>query len=219
MPKRYISFPLIFLIFGAILITLISGYSISEYVKTKNKLDSEAMKASVNNKKIEESKLFFNKPDTAPSETLVKVYKDKRTLELYCDQKLIGRFKIALGKEPFKDKEKQGDNRTPVGTYYICSKSKETRYTYFLGISYPSIKDAQSGLDKGIIDQNAYNRIKKAIDQNHQPPWNTPLGGAIGIHGGGTKDNWTSGSIAVSDEDINILKQYTPLKTPVEIYE
>lgn len=224
MSKKYKFFPLMFLIFGVVLITLISGSSIRKHIKTMGKSDEQSGKLSVeaskeDKSKSEDSKIFFNKPEIKPSNTLVKVYKDKRILELYGDEKLIGRFKIGLGRDPWLDKEKEGDNRTPEGTYYICTKTSETKYTYYMGLSYPSIKDAQKGLDKGLINQDTYNRIKKAIDAKQQPPWNTTLGGAVGIHGGGNKDNWTYGCIAMSNEDINILKQYTPFKTPVEIYK
>lgn len=222
MSKKYKSFPIIFLIFGLVLIALISGYSIRKHIKTMDKLDQQSGKVSAEASKedrSEDSKIFFNKPDVMPSDSLIKIYKDKRILELYGDKKLIGRFKIGLGRDPWSDKEKEGDNRTPEGTYYICTKTSETKYTYFMGLSYPSTKDAQKGLEKGIINQDTYNRIKKAIDSKQQPPWNTPLGGAVGIHGGGNKDNWTYGCIAVSNEDINILKLYTPFKTPVEIYK
>lgn len=216
--KRYKLFPAVFLIFGVVLIALISGYSIRNHIKTMDKSDEQSSKVSVEASR-EDSKIFFNKPAAMPSQTLIKVYKEKRILELYGDEKLIGRFKIGLGRNPQSAKEKEGDNRTPEGTYYICTKTSGTKYTYFMGLSYPSIKDAQGGLEKGIINQDTYNRIKKAIDSKQQPPWNTALGGAIGIHGGGNKNNWTYGCIAVSNEDINILKLYTPFKTPVEIYK
>ena len=224
MSKKYKSFPLMFLIFGVVLITLISGSSIRKHIKTMGKSNQESGKVSFeaskeDKSKNEDTKIFFSKPEIKPSQTLVKVYKDKRILELYGDEKLIGRFKIGLGRDPWSDKEKEGDNRTPEGTYYICTKTSETKYTYYMGLSYPNIKDAQRGLEKGIINQDTYNRIKKAIDAKQQPPWNTTLGGAVGIHGGGNKDNWTYGCIAMSNEDINILKQYTPFKTPVEIYK
>lgn len=216
--KRYKAIPIIFLIFGAVLITLISGYSIRKHIKTMSNSNQQSGKASVEASK-EDSKIFFNKPQVMPAQALIKVYKEKRILELYGDEKLLGRFQITLGRDPGAAKEKEGDARTPEGTYYICSKTSETKYTYFMGLSYPNIEDAQKGLEKGIINQNTYNRIKKAIDSKQQPPWNTMLGGAIGIHGGGNKDNWTYGCIAMSNEDINILKVYTPFKTTVEIYK
>ena len=146
------------------------------------------------------------------------IYKDERELELIVDSNCIGLFKIGLSSEPSGTKDKEGDKRTPEGEYYICTRNERSRYTFFLGISYPNINDAQRNLDLGKIDQKTYNTIKSAIENKKQPPWNTPLGGEIGIHGGGCDSDWTLGCIAVSDEDIQLIKQYAPFKTPVKIY-
>lgn len=222
MKNKHKTFPFIFLIFGIVLISVISGLSIRKYVKSSSSIKEKSQQASVEGDKEKvknNSEIFFNKPKDMPSQNLIKVYKEKRILELYGDEKLIGRFKIGLGRDPWKDKEKEGDNRTPEGSYYICSRTGETKYTYFMGLSYPNIKDAQRGLEKGLIDKNVYNRIKQAIDGKKQPPWNTPLGGAVGIHGGGNKYDWTYGCIALTNEDINIVKQYAPIGTLVEIYK
>lgn len=229
MKKKRKGFPLMFFVFGIAIIFIIAGSAIRKHInlskqtllQNNKSLNSENKKSvntpSDNNK--ERSKIFFNKPQAIPSQALIKVYKDERILELYGDEELIGRFRIGLGRSPWEDKEKEGDNRTPVGKYYICSRNSATKYTYFMGLSYPSVKDAEKGIEKGLINKDTYNRIKSAVESGQQPPWNTPLGGAVGIHGGGNKYDWTYGCIAMTNEDINILKQYTPLKTPVEIYK
>ncbi len=226
MKNKYKFFPLAFLIFGIFLIVLISGSSIRKYIKedVKTKSDKNPKQVSVgkNVKDVKENKedtIFFNKPEAVPEKVSIKVYKKRRILELYDNNKIIGRFKIGLGRAPEGDKEKEGDNKTPEGTYYMCYRNGNSKYTYFIGISYPNVKDAKRGLDQGIINQTTYNRIKRAIEAKQQPPWNTPLGGAVGLHGGGTKYDWTYGCMALSDEDINILKQYAPNKTPIEIYK
>lgn len=225
MRNKYKMFPLVFLLFGLILISAIAGSSIRKHVKNSGNNNATSKNVSINKTlSIEkegkkEEKIFFNKPEKAPSKTSIKVYKKRRIMELYGDGELIGRFKIGLGRSPEGDKEKEGDNRTPEGSYYICYKNSQTKYSYFIGISYPNIKDAENGLNRGVINQATYNKIKKAIDNNQQPLWNTPLGGAVGIHGGGTKYDWTYGCIALSNEDLDILKQYTPMKTPIDIYK
>lgn len=170
-------------------------------------------------KEKKDKELFFNPPKTMPSYTSIKVYKEDRILELFGDNKLLGRFKIGLGRSPVGTKHKEGDNKTPEGKYYICTKNDNTKYTYFMGISYPNIEDGKTGLKNGSIDDTTYNEIKKAIDKKTLPPWNTHLGGAVGIHGGGAKYDWTYGCIAVSDEDIKILWKYCNIGTSVEIFK
>lgn len=161
---------------------------------------------------------YLKEPETKPQVTFIKIFKAARKLELYGDNKLIAVFKIALGKDPQGEKQQEGDNKTPEGTYYVCTRNEKSKFTLFLGLSYPNIEDANRGLDKGIIDKEIYNTIKSAQGKEIRPPWNTPVGGEVGIHGGGIENDWTAGCIALSDEDIKILWDYTPLKTMVKIY-
>lgn len=217
MKNKYKRFPVLFLIFGLILIGTISTISIKKYTRANanGKITSKSILPQENKNK----KIFFKKPEKSPDKTSIKIYKGKRMMELYGDGYLIGRFKIGIGRNPQGVKETEGDNKTPEGDYYICYINSQTKYTYFLGISYPNIEDAQNALNKNIINKSEYQKIKSAAENKRQPPWNTPLGGAVGIHGGGSKYDWTYGCVALSNEDINILKKYAPLKTPVEIYK
>ncbi|WP_250858582.1 L,D-transpeptidase family protein [Oceanirhabdus seepicola] len=151
--------------------------------------------------------------------TLIKVYKKDRLVELHVNDQLINKFKMGLGSQPTGDKNKEGDMRTPVGKYYICTRNDKSKYTLFLGVSYPNIEDGKRGLDSGLIDKKTFEEIKAANEKKIQPSWNTPLGGEIGIHGGGNSKDWTWGCMALSDQDIKILWKYAKLRTPVEIYE
>lgn len=157
--------------------------------------------------------------ENEPQNTLIKIFKKERLLELYANDQLIDKFNIGLGSSPIGDKTKEGDKKTPVGKYYICTRNDKSRFTLFLGISYPNTEDAKKALDDGLINQSIFEKIEKANKKEIQPPWKTPLGGEVGIHGGGSSSDWTWGCIALSDKDIKTLWQYAKLKTPVEIYE
>ncbi|WP_123054212.1 L,D-transpeptidase family protein [Clostridium sp. JN-1] len=226
MVKIYKFFPVIFLAFGILLIGTVSTVSIGGYIKNRavsSPVNSNANSSNENhnykNDDMDNKKIFFNKPGKIPEKTSIKVYKKKKILELYADKKLIGRFDISLGSSIDGKKEMQGDNKTPEGNYYICYKTNKTKHTYFIGISYPNIQDAKKGLEQGTIDKQTFDRIKSAIDEKKQPPWNTALGGDVGIHGGKDNHNLTCGSVMLSNDDINILKKYVTLNTPVDIYE
>lgn len=156
---------------------------------------------------------------TEPQETLIKIFKGDRLLELYVDGQLTDKFKIGLGSSPSGDKNKEGDRKTPIGKYYVCTRNDKSQFTLFLGISYPNTLDAKRGLENGLIDQSILDKVKYANEREVQPPWNTALGGEIGIHGGGNTTDWTWGCIALSDKDIKKLWKHAKLKTPVEIYE
>jgi hypothetical protein len=86
-----------------------------------------------------------------------------------------------------------------------------------LGISYPNIEDAKLGLSNGLISQDDYKKIEGSIKKRKHPPWNTKLGGEIGIHGGGVDSDWTSGCIGLENDDIAELWFILPLGSLVTI--
>ncbi|MEK6265591.1 MAG: L,D-transpeptidase family protein [Clostridium sp.] len=166
-----------------------------------------------------QERMFYTKPEKKPLDVCIKVYKEIRILELYGDDILIGRFRIALGSAPIGDKEKEGDKKTPEGKYYICTRNDKSKYTLFLGLSYPNVEDASRGLENALISDSEFKEVQSNIHSGKRPAWGTSLGGELGIHGGETNNDWTSGCIAVSDDDIRIIWEYTKMNTPVEIYK
>lgn len=188
-------------------------------VQDTKETDDIKINPPISDEVSDSSRFFFEKPEVKPKSVEIKIFKKQRELELYGNGVAIGRFKIGLGDNPEGDKNKEGDSRTPTGEYYICSRNDKSNFCLFLGLSYPNIEDAQRGLDNGLIDKSTFNKIKKAQELKRLPPWDTPLGGAVGIHGGGNSTDWTLGCIAVKNEDVKILWEYAKLKTPVTIYE
>ncbi len=153
------------------------------------------------------------------SRAVIKIYKSDRKLELWERNHCIHKFRVGLGFSPEGNKIREGDGRTPEGQYYICTKNQQSRFTLFLGLSYPNIKDADRGLKHGLINEEEYNKIKKAIEQKKRPDWSTQLGGKIGIHGKGSLFDWTAGCISLDDKDIKTLWTCVELGTPVVISE
>ncbi|WP_058880968.1 murein L,D-transpeptidase family protein [Chloracidobacterium thermophilum] len=148
----------------------------------------------------------------------LRVYKSLRRLELWSGHACVKAYAVALGAEPELDKLREGDHRTPVGRFYVCTRNDRSRFHLFLGLSYPNEEDAERGLRDGLISRRQYRAIRQAQRQQVRPPWNTPLGGEVGIHGGGTGSDWTWGCVALSNDDIEELWLTCPLKTPVTIY-
>jgi len=150
---------------------------------------------------------------------VIKVYKGARKLELWKDDSLKRSFPISLGFSPEGKKLRDGDGRTPEGRYYICTKNRQSKFTLFLGISYPNIQDAERGLAEGLITKEEFDFIKVSIENGKRPCWETTLGGKIGIHGMGTARDWTAGCVAMEDEDVLWLWEQTEIGDAVEIYE
>lgn len=158
----------------------------------------------------------FERKNAMDSPKIV-ILKSERLLYLYDSDTLCAKINIALGFTPEGHKQKEGDGKTPEGTYYICTRNDSSRFYLSLGLSYPNIEDAEKGLNEGLIPQSEYEEIKEAIEEGARPPWSTALGGEIMIHGSGTSSDWTAGCVATDNKDMDYLWQNCPLGTPVEI--
>ncbi len=134
----------------------------------------------------------------------ILIEKKERRLTLISKGKVLKTYKIALGGNPQGPKERQGDNKTPEGTYVIDSRNRDSRYHLSLHISYPNEKDKRRAKELGV-----------------------PPGGDVMIHG--IKNgfswvgdfhadiDWTKGCIAVTDEEIEEIERLAPNGTIVEI--
>ena len=155
---------------------------------------------------------------TEPMVTKIVVSKSKRTLSAYGENgRVLGVFPVALGRQSAGAKEREGDERTPEGEYYVCFKNPESRYHLSLGLSYPNLADAGRGLADGRISRAEYRAIAEAQAARQIPPWRTELGGEIFIHGATDGREGTAGCIAVSNQAIEQLFPEVELGTPVVI--
>ena len=147
----------------------------------------------------------------------IVIEKKSRLLQIYDGENLIKTYKIALGFSPEKDKEIEGDGKTPEGKFYIFTKNENSKFYLSLGVNYPNIEDARRGLKNEIITREEYEIIVEAIDKKQMPPQKTKLGGEIYIHGGGNTFDWTHGCIALKDEEIKEIFDAIPVGTKIEI--
>jgi murein L,D-transpeptidase YafK len=134
----------------------------------------------------------------------IVITKHSRVLTVYDGDEEVMRVPVVLGKNP-ADKQREGDLATPEGEFYICYKNPDSRYHRFLGLSYPNLEDAERGLRNKLITSTQYEQIRDAIAQRTCPPWNTALGGEVGLHGPSPNKTWTQGCIAMSVEQIERL--------------
>jgi len=143
--------------------------------------------------------------------------KARRQLTVFSDGKAVKRYRVVLGADPVLDKEREGDGRTPEGTFYVCSRNAASKYHRSIGLSYPNAEDAERGLATKLITKREHRAIVEMLRLMRRPPWKTALGGEIMLHGGGTEGDWTQGCLALADEDAEELFRALPLGTPVEI--
>lgn len=160
--------------------------------------------------------------------TRLVVNKMDYKMHLYIDTILVKTYNIVLGGNPKHKKKSKFDRFTPVGNYFICDKRETSGLGKILILNYPTIEDGLKGLKEGLITEEEFNKIKKSINIGTCPPSDTKLGGLIKIHGNGRFDlflrnlpfvfNWTDGSIAVNNSEIEELYEICPIGTPVIIY-
>lgn len=148
----------------------------------------------------------------------IEIRKEARRLELYSGKHLVRRFRIGLGLSPTGLKTREGDGATPEGEYRVCVKNPNSRFYLSLGLSYPNKEDANRALEKALITRAQYDQIVSAEKRGICPPWNTPLGGEIFIHGNGAESDWTLGCIALDDPDMKELYAAARIGTPVIIH-
>ena len=181
--------------------------------------------------------IVLNLRDIPLSEALIKngyteitnpkiiVDRHNYTLGIYEDSVLIKNYKVSFGKSVHTLKTRAGDKATPVGFYRICKIFTNHKYHKFFQINYPNLEDGAAALRKGWISQKEFNDIKFQYYYEGCTKYHKILGGDIGIHGIGELNyifknlpfvfNWTNGSIAMSDENIDEI--YSVIREGTEV--
>jgi lipoprotein-anchoring transpeptidase ErfK/SrfK len=156
-------------------------------------------------KKIEalDQKFFDYATRKGPVDRIL-IEKSARRLMLISQGEVLKAYKIALGGNPIGPKERQGDNKTPEGTYVIDARNRDSRFHLSLHISYPNERDRNRAKELGVSP-----------------------GGDIMIHGvkngsswvgdAHAEVDWTKGCIAVTNEEIEEIAKLAPNGTIVEI--
>jgi murein L,D-transpeptidase YafK len=134
----------------------------------------------------------------------VVVEKSLRRLTLYAGGLPLRTYDVALGRTPTGPKLQVGDFRTPEGLYYIDARNPQSQFHRGLHVSYPNAEDVARAQAMGVS-----------------------TGGDIMIHGlpngqaavGGSHraNDWTSGCVAVTNDEIEEIWDSVPLGTPVRI--
>jgi hypothetical protein len=147
----------------------------------------------------------------------IYVYKEKRRLYVIQSNVMVRDYPIGLGFHPLGDKESAGDGRTPEGDFLICLKNPVNRSNETLVLNYPDKKHAERALFAGILSPPEFKEILIAAERKVAPPFYSKLGGQLYIHAGGAHRDWTQGSIALYNSDMEELFKIAFAGTPVHI--
>lgn len=161
----------------------------------------------------------------AQSKIALVVWKQEFKLGVYQNGQLVKKpngedacIKIALGGDPYGDKRKRGDEKTPEGLFRITHKNPNSSYHLSLGINYPTKAHAELAYNEKRIDLATKNKIVTADKPGKIAYRSSALGGDIFIHGGGDfPDYWTDGCMAMSNENMDWIFKIIAAETPVYI--
>lgn len=138
---------------------------------------------------------------------VLKVMEGDQTREVF------GR--IAIGTKGATYEKRRGDDKTPLGEYRIGWINENSKFHNFFGLTYPNMANSRRAYQSDLIDEPTFQNLLQSDLNDSIPPQDTELGGQIGIHGigGGSRhihDNfdWTHGCIALTNEEIDRLKQW-----------
>jgi murein L,D-transpeptidase YafK len=130
--------------------------------------------------------------------------KKARTLRLLGHGQVVKEYRVALGGEPIGPKTRQGDHRTPEGTYVLDRRNAHSHYYRAIHVSYPNAEDRARA-----------RRLRVSA------------GGDVMIHGlpngygwigkEHRARDWTDGCIAVTNEEMDEIWKAVPDGTPIEI--
>ena len=134
----------------------------------------------------------------------VVVYKRERKLVLLSQGKELRSYKVALGGEPVGPKTRQGDHRTPEGSYVLDSRNPNSQFYKAFHISYPNSKDIAAAKKSGVSSGGD-------IMLHGLPKEYAWVGKAHVLH------DWTNGCIAVTNEEMDEIWKLVRVGTPIEI--
>jgi hypothetical protein len=135
----------------------------------------------------------------------IVVFKESHLLTLYVRGQAAGTYSIDLGFNWTADKMHEGDGATPEGRYRVVARMGRMASIYYkaLLLDYPNADDRAE-----------FTRARR----NGDVPAGARIGGLIEIHGGGGRSqDWTSGCVALANDDMDRVFERAGVGTPVTI--
>ncbi len=181
-----------------------------------------------NANKPNEEKLIANGDSTAVS---IKVDIRKYKLILLFDNNPVKEYRIFLGHSKSRlGSLRKGFVTTPIGKYQVVSIDSSRMLYKKINLNYPNLEDLKEAFENKFIGEKEFKFLWKNLTKNNKvTPNKKVFGPAISIEGFGKLNyilknlpfvfNWTNGSIAMSNEDIDELLKYIKVGTKVKIVD
>lgn len=148
--------------------------------------------------------------DSVRNPYYIIVDKSEYELYVYDDEGWYATYPIVFGSKDLSDKMREGDKRTPDGSFKVVLKKMHQKWGPELLLDYPnqtSVQRFNERKAKGLIPKNA------------------KIGDGIAIHATRPGEewtidsyyNWTDGCVSVKYTEMKDLYSYIPVGTPVTI--
>ncbi len=157
----------------------------------------------------------------------IVIDKKKYTLTLYSDSIQVKVYRAVFGKGN-QQKQTADELSTPMGDYEICEIDTSHIYHKFFRLNYPNINDLRAALRMGSITRQDFESMSLQSYYSDSISQSSYKWRKIGIHGIGQLNflfknlpfsfNWTDGSIAISNEEIDELYGVIQKGTKVTIF-
>jgi murein L,D-transpeptidase YafK len=138
------------------------------------------------------------------------VSKKDYELKVFDEEGWYATYPIVFGSKDLGDKMREGDRRTPTGSFKIIIKKINKKWGAELLLDYPN--------------EESYRRFKERKAKGLVPK-NARIGDGIAIHATRKEEewtvdnfyNWTDGCVSVKYSEMQDLYSYIPVGTPVTI--
>jgi murein L,D-transpeptidase YafK len=148
--------------------------------------------------------------DSIKNPYYIIVDKSEYELYVYDDEGWYATYPIVFGSKDLSDKMREGDKRTPDGSFKVILKKIHKKWGPELLLDYPnetSVRKFNDRKAKGLVPKNAR------------------IGDGIAIHATRPQEewtvdnfyNWTDGCVSVKYTEMKDLYSYIPVGTPVTI--
>ena len=145
------------------------------------------------------------------------IYKERRRLYVVDGNVVVRDYPVGLGRQPWGDKERDGDGRTPEGAFMVFTKSSLPDHGLglkMMGNPLPAGNGSPAMNRPPLSHFQAFGAPGFQRSQVlRQPAWK----GKFAIHGGGAQADWTDGSVALYASDMDELAQIVSLGTSVVV--
>ncbi len=131
-------------------------------------------------------------------------------LKVFDEEGWYATYPIVFGSKDLGDKMREGDKRTPTGSFKVIMKKINKKWGQELLLDYPN--------------DESYRRFKERKAKGLIPA-NARIGDGIAIHATRKEEewtidnyyNWTDGCVSVKYSEMEDLYSYIPVGTPVTI--